>query len=184
MDKLQFDYLSSIVQGIDYCPSPNHDERPDITDVSLLVIHNISLPPGEFGQHHIQDFFCNMLDPKKHPFFKEIAKMRVSAHFLIERNGKITQFVPLEKRAWHAGQSCYEGRERCNDFSIGIELEGTDDTPYTDAQYQSLTHITHVIMKAFPLINSDRITGHKDIAPQRKTDPGPAFDWQRYLNAL
>lgn len=164
-------------------PSPNFDDRPDVV-VDTLVIHNISLPPGEFGGNYIQDFFCNQLDCRAHPFFQEIATLKVSAHFLIKRDGEIVQFVPLSKRAWHAGVSEFKGRQKCNDFSIGIELEGVDDTPYSDAQYESLIKLTADIQRMYPAIVVDRITGHSDIAPDRKTDPGPAFDWRKFLGAL
>ena len=160
--------------------SPNCNERPDPGDVSLLVIHNISLPPGEFGGGYIQDFFCNQLDCGAHPWFDRLRGVEVSAHVLIDREGNCHQFVPFHRRAWHAGESCFEGREQCNDFSIGIELEGTDDAPYTQQQYASLVRLTLAIMESYPAITSARITGHSDIAPQRKTDPGAAFDWPRY----
>ena len=166
------------------CLSPNCDARPDPNDISLLVIHNISLPPGEFGGGYIEDFFCNQLDHQQHPFFTEIEGVKVSAHLVINRQGELIQFVPFHQRAWHAGLSCFEGRERCNDFSIGIELEGTDHTPYTQAQYKMLSDVTQLIMACYPAIKQNRITGHQDIAPERKTDPGPAFDWQYYRNAL
>ena len=149
-------------------------------DISLLVIHNISLPPGEFGGKNIEAFFCNRLEYDKHPFFNEIKDLCVSAHLLIDRNGDVTQFVPLHLRAWHAGKSCYQGRERCNDFSIGIELEGTDLIPYSDAQYLTLSELARLITEHYPSITPERITGHQDIAPGRKTDPGPAFDWHRF----
>ncbi len=166
------------------CPSPNCDERPENTVVDLLVIHNISLPPEQFGGCWIEDFFLNQLDPSQHPYFQEIHHLRVSSHFLIRRDGEVLQFVPMHKRAWHAGQSSFLGRDRCNDFSIGIELEGTDALAYTDAQYQRLAELSRQLMKAFPAIHKDRITGHEHIAPGRKTDPGPAFDWSRYLSLL
>lgn len=166
------------------CPSPNCDQRPPGTVIDLLVIHNISLPPGEFGGPWIDDLFCNCLDPKAHPYFKEIQGLRVSSHLLIRRDGELIQYVPLEKRAWHAGQSEFEGRSPCNDFSIGIELEGTDDSPYSDEQYATLAHITQQIMQHYPAITPQRITGHSDIAPGRKTDPGPAFDWERFRRML
>ena len=165
------------------CPSDNFNPRPS-SEISLLVIHNISLPPGQYGQGYVQAFFTNTLDPAAHPYFETIAHLTVSAHFLIERTGAITQFVSCLDRAWHAGVSCFEGRENCNDFSIGIELEGTDETPYTDAQYAALVELTKALQKTYPLITHERICGHSDIAPVRKTDPGPAFDWARYLQAL
>jgi N-acetyl-anhydromuramoyl-L-alanine amidase len=151
------------------CPSPNHNERPPGTEVSLLVIHNISLPPGQFGTGCVQAFFQNCLDHSAHPFFAEIAELKVAAHFLIERDGVVTQFVSCEQRAWHAGVSSFEGRE----------LEGTDDLAYTDAQYRALGRLTRALQRAYPAITAERIQGHSDIAPGRKTDPGPAFDWPR-----
>ncbi|MYM64718.1 1,6-anhydro-N-acetylmuramyl-L-alanine amidase AmpD [Pseudomaricurvus sp. HS19] len=160
-------------------PSPNYDDRPDPEDVSLLVIHNISLPPGQFGTGCVQDFFCNRLDTAAHPFFAEIADLRVSAHFLLERDGSITQFVPTRGRAWHAGKSRFLGRGVCNDFAVGIEVEGTDTEAYTDQQYAQLARLTRALMARHPAITPARITGHSHIAPGRKTDPGPAFDWQR-----
>ncbi|WP_151702919.1 1,6-anhydro-N-acetylmuramyl-L-alanine amidase AmpD [Nitrincola alkalilacustris] len=163
--------------------SPNFNERP-AGEVSLLVIHNISLPPGEFGAGYITDLFCNRLDPDAHPYFAEIAHLQVSAHLLITRTGRVVQYVPFDKRAWHAGASCFEGRDNCNDFSIGIELEGTDDTPYTSEQYDVLSVVTRALMKAYPAITPQRITGHCDIAPDRKTDPGPIFDWPRFIGSL
>ncbi len=166
------------------CPSPNYNERPVGEQVSLLVIHNISLPPGQFGTGKVQPFFQNMLDCSEHPFFQEIASLRVSAHFLIERTGAVMQFVSCDDRAWHAGVSCFAGREGCNDFSIGIELEGTDTEPYTQAQYHVLEQLTRDVLRHYPAITPDRICGHSDIAPDRKTDPGPAFDWDRYRASL
>jgi N-acetyl-anhydromuramoyl-L-alanine amidase len=160
--------------------SPNQDPRPEGCGVDLLVIHNISLPPGEFGGPWIDDLFQNRLNPDAHPYFTAIANHRVSSHLLIRRNGELLQYVPLHRRAWHAGISCHAGRENCNDFSIGIELEGDDLTPFTDAQYSTLARATRDIMSIFPDITTERITGHSDIAPGRKTDPGPAFDWIRY----
>lgn len=165
-------------------PSPNADERPDGCPVDLLVIHNISLPPGKFGGDFVEDLFLNRLDPDAHPYFATIAGLRVSSHLFIRRDGRCTQFVALDRRAWHAGVSCFDGRERCNDFSIGIELEGSDDTAFTDPQYSRLAEMTQAIHRHYPAITSDRITGHSDIAPQRKTDPGPHFDWQRYRDSL
>lgn len=164
--------------------SSNYDERPEDTNVNLLVIHNISLPPGKFGGPWIEDLFCNRLDPAAHPYFAGIAGLKVSAHLLIRRTGELIQFVPLNRRAWHAGQSSYKGRSACNDFSIGIELEGADDIPYTDLQYQTLVAVTEALTSLFPGITPATITGHCEIAPERKTDPGPAFDWNRYLASL
>ena len=167
-----------------HCPSPNCNERPDASDVSLLVIHNISLPPGEFGGASIEAFFCNTLDCDAHPYFDQLRDLQVSAHLLIRRDGELVQFVPLAQRAWHAGVSEFEGRDNCNDFSIGIELEGTDEEAYTDQQYNALVRVSRQIMAEYPLIEPGRICGHSDIAPGRKTDPGPAFDWDRYRQLL
>jgi len=169
--------------GVRRVVSPHVDSRPNDELPSLLVIHNITLPPGEFGGPHIDELFMGTLDPEQHPFFASIQHLRVSAHCLIRRDGEIVQYVPFDQRAWHAGVSVYEGRERCNDFSIGIELEGTDTLPFTAAQYDSLSKITGVLLCHYP-ISPDRITGHSDIAPDRKTDPGPEFDWQRYQQLI
>lgn len=167
-----------------HIPSPNFDDRPESSTVDLLVIHNISLPPGEFGGDQVADFFRNRLNPQEHPFFAEIAGVRVSAHLFIRRDGSVQQFVALDKRAWHAGDSVFCGRERCNDFSIGIELEGTDDVPFDERQYRRLTTLTAQIREHYPAISRERIVGHTDIAPHRKTDPGPFFDWQRYRASI
>ncbi|MGB7931557.1 MAG: 1,6-anhydro-N-acetylmuramyl-L-alanine amidase AmpD [Gammaproteobacteria bacterium] len=158
-------------------PSPNCDERPDGDDISLIVIHGISLPPGEYGGAGIDDLFTNRLDPDAHPYFPGIAHLRVSSHVLIRRDGEVVQYVPFRMRAWHAGESCYQGRSCCNDYSIGIELEGQDNEPYSLQQYDRLAAIIRVLSRTFPGISSDRIRGHSDIAPGRKTDPGEAFDW-------
>lgn len=170
-------------QGIQHCPSPNFNERPR-GEISLLVLHNISLPPGQFGTGQVQAFFTNCLQADAHPYFTGIASMTVSAHFLIERDGTLVQFVSCLDRAWHAGVSSFEGRENCNDFSLGIELEGTDHLPFTDAQYAALVDLTRALQAAYPAITAARICGHSDIAPGRKTDPGPAFDWARLRSAL
>lgn len=160
-------------------PSPNCDARPPGTDIDLLVIHNISLPPGCFEGDAIDCFFTNTLDVETHPYYAEIADMRVSAHLLLRRDGSIIQYVPFTKRAWHAGVSCFQGRERCNDFSIGIELEGTDERAYEDVQYQVLQQLIALLCQTYPGIRQGRIVGHSDIAAGRKTDPGPAFDWSK-----
>ena len=160
-------------------PSPNCDERPDPADISLLVIHCISLPPGEFDNLYIDQLFCNLLNPDEHPYFKEIYPCAVSAHLLIKRDGSCVQYVPFDKRAWHSGKSNYKGRERCNDFSIGIELEGTESIAFTEQQYMQLEAVIDVLLKTYPKLSRQRIIGHSDIAPGRKTDPGPFFDWQR-----
>ena len=167
-----------------YEPSPNFGERPDPSDIDLLVIHNISLPPGQFGTRAVSDFFTNQLDVEAHPYFQTIADLKVSSHLFIERDGSIVQFVPFNKRAWHAGQSCFQGRSNCNDFSIGIELEGTDDVPYDDRQYEALAAVTQSLVSYYPKINKDRITGHENIAPGRKTDPGPSFSWDYFRSRL
>lgn len=166
------------------CSSPHFNARPAGESISLLVIHNISLPPGQFGGGFVHEFFSGRLDPAAHPYFSDIAPLRVSAHFLIERDGAVTQFVSCLDRAWHAGASCHEGRSDCNDFSIGIELEGTDDQPFSERQYQALIDLTATLQAAYPDITLARITGHEHIAPGRKTDPGPCFDWGRYLHGL
>ncbi len=170
-----------LIAEIHYLPSPNCDERPAGTAIDLLVIHNISLPPGEFGGSGILDLFANRLDPAAHPYYRAIAQSKVSAHFLVRRDGEVIQFVPCGRRAWHAGVSNWRGREHCNDFSIGIELEGTDDGPFTDAQYEQLASLTRVLYATYPLTD---VTGHSDIAPERKTDPGPHFDWPRFRNSV
>ena len=170
-------------EGVRHCPSPNFNERPD-GEISLLVIHNISLPPAQFATGKVQAFFQNRLDCSEHPYFEGISHLRVSAHFLIECDGAITQFVSCLDRAWHAGVSLFEGRENCNDFSVGIELEGTDDQPFADAQYTALIALTQLLLRRFPALGVHRICGHSDIAPGRKTDPGPCFDWARYRAAL
>jgi AmpD protein len=165
-------------------PSPNCDERPAAGDISLLVIHNISLPPDQFGGPWIDDLFLNRLDHSAHPYFEQLRELRVSAHCCIFRDGRLTQYVPFDRRAWHAGKSTFEGRERCNDFSIGIELEGCDTRPFTQAQYARLVRVTRVLLQAYPKLTRSRIVGHSDIAPGRKTDPGPHFDWARYRKDL
>ncbi len=172
------------LQGVNICPSPNWNERPEGAEISLLVIHNISLPPGEFGGGFVQALFQNKLDAKAHPYFETIAGLQVSAHLFIERDGVITQFVPFNARAWHAGVSSFNGVANCNDYSIGIELEGTDEQPYTDLQYLALEKVTRQLMLSYPKLTPERITGHDQIAPGRKTDPGPAFDWTRFRRAL
>jgi N-acetyl-anhydromuramoyl-L-alanine amidase len=156
--------------------SPNCDSRPEDMDICLVVIHNISLPPGEFGGPGVEQLFTNRLDPMAHPYYAGLRDLKVSAHFFIRRDGELVQFVPCGMRAWHAGASTWQGRARCNDFSIGIELEGTDDIPFTDRQYAVLNEVLGVLRRAYPI---QGVTGHSDIAPGRKTDPGPCFDWSR-----
>ncbi|WP_019625948.1 1,6-anhydro-N-acetylmuramyl-L-alanine amidase AmpD [Thioalkalivibrio sp. ALJT] len=158
--------------------SPNQDARPPGQEPELIVVHAISLPPGEFGGPYISELFRNRLDPAAHPYFAEIAALRVSAHVLIDREGRLVQYVPFSRRAWHAGVSHWDGRERCNDFSIGIELEGTDDHPFTPVQYTALAGLIRWLRSYFPGIGPQALAGHSDIAPGRKTDPGPYFDWQ------
>ena len=165
-------------------PSPNSDARPPDMAIEVLIIHSISLPPGEFGGDDIERLFCNRLDAARHPFFREIDGLRVSAHLLVRRSGELIQFVPFHARAWHAGVSCCEGRTRVNDFSIGIELEGADDVPFEDVQYAVLAAVTRSLLDVYRGITPDRIYGHADIAPERKTDPGPSFDWTRYRQSL
>ena len=155
-------------------PSPNFDARPDGVTIRLVVIHAISLPPGEFGGDEVEDFFLNRLDAGRHPYFAEIAVLRVSSHFFIRRDGTLVQFVSCADRAWHAGVSTWRGHHRCNDFSIGIELEGCDDKPFTQTQYESLRSLLSLLRRSFPI---DDVVGHSDVAPNRKTDPGPCFDW-------
>lgn len=164
--------------------SPHWNVRPDDTVISLLVIHCISLPAGQFGNSYIDDLFMGVLDTTADQSFADLAGVRVSAHCVIFRNGLVRQYVPFHLRAWHAGISEFDGRQNCNDFSIGIELEGTEHLPYTDAQYRSLVVLTRQLMQDFPAITADRIVGHQQIAPGRKTDPGPSFDWDRYQSAL
>lgn len=164
--------------------SPNFDARPSNCGIDMIVVHGISLPPGEFGGPHIEQLFCNRLDAHAHDCFRTIADLRVSAHLLIRRDGSLVQFVALSGRAWHAGESRFGDRVGCNDFSVGIELEGTDRTPYEAAQYESLGDVCRTLMHRWPAITPDRIVGHSDVAPHRKTDPGPAFDWRRLKNLL
>lgn len=170
--------------GVERCPSPNYGDRPPEVDISLLVIHNISLPAGQFGGAYIRALFCNQLDCDIHPDFADLRGLQVSAHLLISREGELCQFVSFNDRAWHAGVSVFDGRPNCNDFSIGIELEGADDVPYTDKQYESLCRVTRALQYHYPLITCERIVGHSDIAPGRKTDPGEAFDWHYYKKLL
>jgi AmpD protein len=169
-----------LLVGGEYIASPNCDERP-AGAIELLVIHNISLPPDEFGGDGVLRLFTNTLDVSAHPYYQTIAALRVSAHFLVRRDGKIIQFVPCLKRAWHAGESCWQGRLRCNDFSLGIELEGSDNVPFTEAQYVALNILTATLREAYPIRG---IAGHSDISFGRKTDPGHCFNWARYLAGI
>lgn len=175
---LILDSSTGWLQGVRHLASDNHNARPS-AEISLLVIHNISLPPGQFGTGMVEALFTNQLPIDAHPYFKDLEGLKVSAHFFISREGAITQFVSCKDRAWHAGISEFMHRKNCNDFSLGIELEGVDDQAYSDAQYQSLNQLVNELTKHYPLITPDRICGHSDIAPERKTDPGPAFIWQR-----
>ena len=165
-------------------PSPNQDARSDPADISLVVVHGISLPPGEFGTGAVERFFCNTLDCSGDPRLAGLEGVRVSAHLLVGRSGAITQFVPFDRRAWHAGVSCWRGRRHCNDFSVGIELEGTDDSSYTDAQYVVLGQILDALTARYPRLDRSALAGHNEIAPGRKTDPGPHFDWRRVYDGL
>ena len=164
--------------------SPNCDDRPDSHDITGIVIHNISLPPGEFGGGWISDLFLNRLDPDAHPYFKDIAQLKVSAHLLIRRDGEIIQFVPFHQRAWHAGTSSWMGRSCCNDFTVGIELEGSDDCAFESIQYQQLARVIQVLVATYSGLDYEHITGHEHIAPGRKTDPGPHFDWTHLAGLL
>ena len=165
-------------------PSPNHNARPAGMRPELIVVHNISLPPGEFGGPWIDRLFTNQLNPRAHPYFGDIAALRVSAHLLVRRDGELVQYVPFHRRAWHAGASSWQGRENCNDFSVGIELEGTDDGGYTTAQYRRLAVSIRALCRAYPTLSPQRLAGHSDIAPGRKTDPGESFDWDRLARWL
>jgi len=181
MTELKIDDIGWL-QAVDVVQSPNCDARPDNTEIKLIVIHGISLPPSEFGGGYIQQYFCNQLDSNANDYFSTICDMQVSAHCLIERAGNITQFVSFLNRAWHAGTSSWKGEQACNDFSIGIELEGTDELSYTDPQYEQLNALLGSLISHYPTIKNDAICGHNDIAPGRKTDPGPAFDWTRIIS--
>jgi AmpD protein len=180
MNMTTIEKSTGILQGARYIPSPNFNARPEHEEISLLVIHNISLPPGEFSGDFVQAFFLNKLDTSQHPYFEQIAGLKVSSHLYIRRSGELWQFVPLHKRAWHSGESSYLNKSNCNDYSIGIELEGNDTHAYTEEQYLKLAGITSTILKLYPAITLERIVGHSDIAPLRKTDPGPSFEWDHY----
>lgn len=173
-----------LLTGINYRASPNQDLRPNSDDISGIVIHNISLPPGEFGGGWVDDLFLNKLNPNAHPYFAQIAEMQVSAHLLIRRDGEIIQYVPFHHRAWHAGVSCWQGKERCNDFTIGIELEGCDEQTFEQQQYLALVEVIQCLCRTYPKITPKTIIGHQHIAPDRKTDPGPCFDWDYLLTLL
>ncbi|MCC5797410.1 MAG: 1,6-anhydro-N-acetylmuramyl-L-alanine amidase AmpD [Methylophaga sp.] len=180
----KIDRRTGILNEAKFLLSPNHDQRPDPADIGGIVLHNISLPPGQFNGDWITDLFLNRLDPEAHPYFEAIALMRVSAHLLIRRNGELIQYVPFHLRAWHAGESCWNGRQRCNDFTVGIELEGDDRSAFETAQYQSLVEVIEALLLAYPTLSKTAITGHEHIAPGRKTDPGPFFDWAALHAAL
>lgn len=180
---LRVDPRTGLLDGVPFVASPNCDERPPGSVPELLVVHGISLPPGRFGGPWIEQLFTNCLDPAEHPYFASIRDLRVSAHALIRRDGSMTQFVPFGRRAWHAGESCWRGRVSCNDFSIGVELEGVDGEAYEEPQYSALAGLVVALLDAYPTLRPDAIAGHCDIAPGRKTDPGTAFDWPR-LHAL
>ncbi|WP_430009438.1 1,6-anhydro-N-acetylmuramyl-L-alanine amidase AmpD [Methylophaga lonarensis] len=180
----KIDRRTGILNEAKFLLSPNHDQRPEPADISGIVLHNISLPPGQFNGDWITDLFLNRLDPGAHPYFEAIASMRVSAHLLIRRNGELIQYVPFHLRAWHAGESCWNGRQRCNDFTVGIELEGDDHSAFETAQYQSLVEVIQALLLTYPTLSKSAITGHEHIAPGRKTDPGPFFDWTALHAAL
>ncbi|MEO8223253.1 MAG: 1,6-anhydro-N-acetylmuramyl-L-alanine amidase AmpD [Gammaproteobacteria bacterium] len=177
--RLAVDPASDLLRGARQVPSPNCDDRPAGSVAELIVVHGISLPPGRFGGPYIDQLFTNALNPTGHAYFREIARLKVSSHFLIRRAGEVVQYVPVRRRAWHAGKSSYRGRERCNDYSVGIELEGTDDRAYTRAQYRRLATLIRALRRAVPTLTQAPIVGHSDVAPGRKTDPGPTFDWAR-----
>jgi len=181
---LKIDAATGLLAGARQVLSPHCDARPAGAVPELLVVHGISLPPGEFGGPWIDRLFTGTLAPEAHPYFAEIEGLRASAHALIRRDGRIVQYVPFGQRAWHAGKSAYQGREGCNDFSIGVELEGADGTPYTDAQYEALTALTAALLATYASLSAQAIAGHSDIAPGRKTDPWAVFDWGRYRALL
>lgn len=178
--RLEVDRGSHRLADIRHLDSPHADDRPNPDDISLLVVHAIALPPETFGGSFIDELFLGQLDYTAHPYFETLRGVRVSSHALIRRDGAVTQYVPFNRRAWHAGKSSFEGRARCNDFSIGVELEGSDTQPFEDAQYTSLVRVAQALLRSYPKLSSERIAGHADIAPGRKTDPGPHFDWLRF----
>jgi AmpD protein len=192
MNKIVTEVMSGVVETVvqdhwlniaQKCPSPNCNLRPN-DEISLIVLHNISLPPKQYGGPFVEDFFCNRLDASAHPYFLEISHLEVSSHLFIRRDGSVIQFVPFNQRAWHAGLSRYGGRDNCNDFSIGIEMEGCDDEAYCQQQYASLQRVAQALMRAYPMIKPARITGHEFISAGRKTDPGRAFKWQKLFLGL
>jgi AmpD protein len=176
---LRIDLESGLMRGVRQIASPNYDLRPVGVEADLIVVHGISLPPGEYGGAWIDRLFTNTLPAQAHPYFAEVCSLRVSSHVVVGRQGEVTQYVKFTERAWHAGKSMYRGREACNDFSVGIELEGDDTTPYEGAQYRELAEVVAALCAAYPNLSPDRLVGHSDISPGRKTDPGPAFDWPR-----
>jgi AmpD protein len=176
---LQVDLVTGLMRGARQISSPNYDSRPTGVEVDLIIVHGISLPPGEFGGPWIDRLFTNTLPEELHPYFAEVGSLRVSSHLVVKRDGEVTQYVSFTERAWHAGQSVYQGREACNDFSVGVELEGTDTLSYEATQYGALAEVVAALCAAYPRLSPDRLVGHSDIAPGRKTDPGPAFDWPR-----
>jgi len=181
---MEIDAKTGLLSPCKQVPSPNKDSRPDEQTLDLIVIHSISLPPGEYGGDAIERFFSNELNAQEHPYYRKIHQMKVSSHLLIRRNGQITQFVPFHERAWHAGKSNYKGRERCNDFSIGIELEGSDTEPFNNEQYIQLANLIQTLIRTYRTLSLGAITGHSDIAPGRKTDPGTGFDWTKLQTLL
>ncbi len=188
MDAQDTVYTISPGQGLirpaEQSPSPNQDDRPEGSEPELIIVHGISLPPGEFGGPYVEQFFTNRLDWDAHPYFAEIRGLKVSSHVFIRRDGNLIQFVPFSRRAWHAGASCYRDRQDCNDYSIGIELEGEDETPYADVQYEVLIKIIGALQVTYTSLCARRIAGHCDVSPGRKSDPGPAFDWLRLYDGL
>ena len=177
---MSFNIKNNLLIGATQKISPNCSQRENAEQIDLLIIHNISLPPGEFETGYVEQLFCNKLNPNVHPYFAEISHLKVSSHLFISRAGEVTQFVPFDKKAWHAGESIFDGKENCNEFSIGIELEGTDYERFTDIQYKKLIIITNLLIQKYPGLNSRRIVGHSDVSPGRKTDPGPYFEWDNY----
>ncbi len=173
-----------LIRPAEQCPSPNQDDRPDGCEPDLIIIHSISLPPGEFGGPYVEQLFTNRLNWDAHPYFAEVRDLTVSSHLFIPRGGGLIQFVPFGRRAWHAGTSCYRDRQECNDFSIGIELEGEDETPYADPQYDTLIRVISALQTKYTSLCARRIVGHCDVSPDRKSDPGPAFDWLRLYDGL
>ncbi len=180
----EIDANDNWIKDIRRVMSPNCDDRPSDCGIDLIVVHGISLPPGEYGGPYIDGLFTNTLDENEHEYFREIRDLRVSAHLLIDRKGELTQYVPFRRRAWHAGESCFGDRTRCNDFSIGIELEGCDDDPYEAVQYRRLADVVDALRGRWPAVTRERIVGHCHVAPERKTDPGPGFDWEYFFRLL